>query len=149
MAVLDAGRIVIGGTFHIVPKKDNPQKLAAVPSSRARSPPWCPRQRRRLSDPPGKLHIRRAGVDDLAGGRLAVGGDFSDYGVMARPYLVAMDANTGALDGSFAPAPDHPVLAVEGSTDGTSVFVGGEFIHSAVRPLPHGLPSSTSRPANR
>ena len=148
VAVLDAGRVVIGGTFHVVPKKGNPQKLATVSTSTGAVTALVTPS----ATPASLTRPARAatGVQSLSisEGRLAVGGDFSDYGVISRPYLVAMDANTGALDREFAPAPDQPVLAVEGSTDGTSVYVGGEFMQlggsTATR-----LPSSTSRPANR
>ena len=33
VAVLDTGRIAIGGTFHLIPEKDKPQRLATVATS--------------------------------------------------------------------------------------------------------------------
>ena len=45
---------------------------------------------------------------------------------VARPYLVAFDAATGALNTGFAPQPDDQVRTLVAGADGT-VYVGGDF----------------------
>lgn len=60
------------------------------------------------------------------GSRIYIGGDFQRVGtdcgnaatVVTRPYLVAIDAATGALDPGFAPAPNGLVRALAAAPDG-------------------------------
>lgn len=64
------------------------------------------------------------------GGTVFVGGDFDhaiapDGTQVVRANLMAIDAATGALDTSFAPNPDGVVYAL--ATDGSQLFVGGDF----------------------
>lgn len=60
-------------------------------------------------------------------GRLVVAGWFTDVGGTSRPHMARMLAN-GALDGTFDPAPDAPVLALAIESDG-DILVGGAFSH--------------------
>jgi hypothetical protein len=122
------GLLTFAGNFVIAPEKSAPAGLATIdisnnalarvvnpvanPASLARTPVGSASTIWRL--------IRN-------GGTIAVAGDFSDYGIVSRPRLAAFDLDTKALDLNFNPAPESPVYMVKGSTDGSSVFVGGEF----------------------
>ncbi len=73
-------------------------------------------------------------VDAVAyvGSRVVLAGQFTGVAPHASTswdtsyrYLAAFDAATGALDTSFRPAPDKPVRDL--ITDGSALFVGGEF----------------------
>ncbi len=146
VAVLDTGRVVIGGTFHIVPKKGNPQRLATVSTSTgAVTALVAP-----AATPASLTRTARAttGVQSLAisQGRLAVGGDFSDYGVIARPYLVAMDATTGALDREFSPLPTNRCSQSRARSTAPRSTSGASSCTSAVRPLPRCQARSRDRP---
>jgi hypothetical protein len=63
----------------------------------------------------------------LAGDRLFLGGDFGAYDGVERPYLVAIDLTTGAIDPTFDPRPNKPVYALLPSPDGTKLYIGGLF----------------------
>jgi hypothetical protein len=71
----------------------------------------------------------RVGVRAMAlvGDRLFLGGDFGAYDGVERPYLVAIDLTTGAVDPTFAPRPNKPVHALLPSADGTTLYIGGLF----------------------
>lgn len=99
----------------------------------------------------GKGHLRIAEIDPVTGvavstfkpsldaavftvtptaSNLYVGGDFTTVNSAAHPYLAALDPTSGALNTAFAaPAPDAGVLATALSTDGSKLFVGGNFLH--------------------
>src|SRR3954452_1395793 len=57
--------------------------------------------------------------------RLYIGGNFSTVNGAALRRLAAYNLTTGAIDPTFAPNPDKPVLAIE-STNST-VYVGGSY----------------------
>ena len=64
------------------------------------------------------------------GTTMYVGGTFTQTqeptaSTFARPYLFAFDMTTGAISKTFKPSLDGPVNAL--ATDGTSLFVGGDF----------------------
>jgi len=64
------------------------------------------------------------------GGTVYVGGAFThavapDGSTVSRTNLMAIDASTGELDDSFAPNPNATVFAL--ATDGSQLFVGGDF----------------------
>ena len=71
----------------------------------------------------------------LTGNRLVVGGAFTIVGPSARNHLAALDASTGAVDGSFDPNADAQVDAL--LIDGTRLFVGGGFGFLNGRPHNH------------
>ncbi|MFZ2501763.1 MAG: hypothetical protein WAW88_03680, partial [Nocardioides sp.] len=89
----------------VVPYYETPRSLARTPKTGVS----------------GALALARVG------GTLFVGGDFSDYGTVARARLAAYDLATGALRSDFDPAPDGQVNIVKAAANGQSVFVGGEF----------------------
>lgn len=64
-------------------------------------------------------------------GQLYLGGSFTTVtdsaGTHARSYLARVSATTGTWDGSFGPTLDAAAMTVEPSTDGASVYVGGDF----------------------
>ncbi len=68
------------------------------------------------------------GIETLVrdGTRLLVGGDFSDYGVIGRNYLIAMDAATKAIDLNFDPVLDGPVFIAKPDGSG-NLIIGGDF----------------------
>ncbi len=66
----------------------------------------------------------------VSGGRLYVGGYFGSIsnGISstARKYLARLDPATGAVDG-WAPTPDGRVRSLSPSTDGTRMYLAGDF----------------------
>ncbi len=65
-------------------------------------------------------------------GRLILGGSFTRIRVangteVAQPYLLAIDAETGAFVDDFRPVINDEVLAVEVGYDNGTVFIGGRF----------------------
>lgn len=67
------------------------------------------------------------------GNAIVIGGDFTQIQaatggpILARHNLAAFDATTGAISTTFTPNPSNVVTALEPSTDGTSIYVGGQF----------------------
>jgi PKD repeat protein len=68
------------------------------------------------------------------GNTLVVGGDFTQVQspaagspILARNYVFAMNATTGAISTAFVPALNGAVEALVPSPDGQSVYVGGRF----------------------
>ena len=67
------------------------------------------------------------------GTRLVAGGTFTTVkqtlasATVDRPYLMAFDATTGALDADFLPAVDGEVSALLPGPTSTSVYIGGHF----------------------
>ena len=62
------------------------------------------------------------------GGKLYVGGGFTNVDATARNRLVAFDLGTKVLDPGFVPSITGGTLGVKSlATDGTSIFVGGDF----------------------
>jgi hypothetical protein len=47
----------------------------------------------------------------------------------AQAYIVAFDATTGAITSAFAPKVDGAVTSLVPATDGTSLYLGGNFTH--------------------
>jgi len=80
-------------------------------------------------------HVNDGSVRTIVqvGNRIIAGGNFTSVRnaddpttvSISRSRLFAFDATTGQIDSAFAPAFNGTVTALE--TDGTSVFVGGEF----------------------
>ncbi len=64
------------------------------------------------------------------GNVLYVGGRFTDVspsGGTAQPGLAAFDATTGNVISTFAPAVNGAVYALQASSDGSRLFIGGDF----------------------
>jgi hypothetical protein len=63
----------------------------------------------------------------LSGDMLYAGGSFVTLGGSPRSHLGAVDATTGALSSAWAPAANDIVKAVDMATDGSRVYVAGNF----------------------
>lgn len=129
IALDGASALTIAGGFTLQPERTKPAVLARVDLGTGATTSVVPYAAtpRSLSRAPA-TGASRALTVARAGGDLFVGGDFSDYGVVARSHLAAYDLATGALRRDFDPAPDgENVASVKGSADGTAVFVGGSF----------------------
>ncbi len=63
----------------------------------------------------------------VAGADTYVGGGFSSVNGSDRNRLAALDATTGVLDTAWAPAANGDVIALEASSDGSVIFIGGAF----------------------
>src|SRR5204862_5265269 len=63
----------------------------------------------------------------LSGNTLYAGGSFLTLGGSARSHLGAVDATTGDLSTAWAPAANDIVKAVDIATDGSRVYVAGNF----------------------
>jgi trimeric autotransporter adhesin len=65
----------------------------------------------------------------VSGNALYAGGYFTVFNGTPAPYIVKVDATTGAVDASFAgaPGPDGPINSL--AFTGTSLYVGGLFQH--------------------
>ncbi|MFV0460951.1 MAG: hypothetical protein ACK5MT_19525 [Actinomycetales bacterium] len=128
LAADGAGGLFLGGDFQITPEKANPAILARVDVSTNAVTSVVPYAQtpRSLARQP-QTGTSAALTLERSGGSLFVGGDFSDYGSVARSGLAAYDLATGALRSDFDPAPNGQVMTVKSSADGNSAFVGGEF----------------------
>lgn len=66
----------------------------------------------------------------VAAGSVFLGGTLtsvSDPATTNRTYLAKVNATTGKADQSWSPTPDLRVRALQASSDGTKVYVGGDF----------------------
>ena len=128
LALDGSGGLFLGGAFQITPEKDNPAQLAKVTIATNTTSAVVPY----YATPRSLARTPRSGTSGVLtlvrqGSSLFVGGDFSDYGTVARSGLAAYDLATGALRSDFDPAPDGQVNTVKSSANGQAVFVGGEF----------------------
>ena len=123
----DGATIYVGGSFTINPRSAKPPSLAAVDvaTNTAREVVHLAATPRSLARPA----LVKTAVHTLVknGAELFVGGDFSDYGTISRPYLFSFDGATGAIGPAFEPRPNNAVFTVAPSLDGTAVFAGGQF----------------------
>jgi hypothetical protein len=71
--------------------------------------------------------ITRVGDRIIAGGRFSKVREAGSSTVLTRKNLFAFDADTGAIDRSFNPAPAGGVNALVPAPGGAAVFVGGQF----------------------
>ena len=77
-----------------------------------------------------------------AGSRIYLAGDFKTLTdgrgtTVARAGLAALDAATGAPIRSWSPSADDLVRAIEPSSDGTRIFIGGDFDRIDGQPRKH------------
>ncbi len=118
----DGQNIYIGGDFGYQNQNNQTPiyKMAQIAvSTGATNFAWQPPVYSGAND----LRINEIVVD---GGRVLVAGTFAQYGGVERPYLVAIDATTGALDTAFNPQPNNWVQAIWPTADGR-LFIGGRF----------------------
>ncbi len=124
------GSLLLGGTFVVSPEKTQPAQLARLTQAGAIT--------QLTTGPQLPQSLTRPAVDTVNGRRilalergqgsdLLVAGDFSDYGLVARRNLAAMDLATGALVREFDPSPDGLVSTIEKSADGSTIWIGGDF----------------------
>jgi hypothetical protein len=72
--------------------------------------------------------ITRVGNRVIAGGRFSKVREAGSSAVLTRKNLFAFDADTGAIDRSFNPAPEGGgINALVAAPGGNAVFVGGQF----------------------
>jgi hypothetical protein len=124
------GNVYLAGDFQLSPAKTAPGVIARLPIKghgvRAAVPfEAVPASMTRSAQAGG-------GVFALAAGpraQLLVAGDFSDYGLVARRHLAAVNADTGALDRRFRPKVDGPIYTLKSSPTGSALFLGGAFRH--------------------
>ena len=122
------GALYLAGDFQESPEKTAPGIVAKVPLVSGVVRHAIP-----FEAAPASLtrHSRDGGgVFALAvgpAGRVLVGGDFSDYGLVQRRHLAAFDVDTGALDRAFHPTVDGPVYTLRASPSGSALFLGGAF----------------------
>lgn len=115
---VSAGVLYLGGNFTQVDGV-NRRKLAAVDISSGSVTPWQP--------------TMDGQVDQVTvvGGSVYASGAFANVTVggttYPQPFVARFDATSGAFDQSWRPAPDGRVRTVLGSTDGSHVYLGGDF----------------------
>jgi len=63
----------------------------------------------------------------VSGTTLYVGGDFDELGGEDYPYLGAVDLSTGEV-AAFGPKPDDSVYSLALSSDGETIYAGGNFL---------------------
>jgi hypothetical protein len=124
--VIQNGVIYIGGRFTAVRPAGSSSgsvtrnHVAAFSQATGQLLPWDPNAN-------GTVQALAAG-----GGRVYLGGSFSNVGGTSRTRLAAVDATTGAVVPGFNPRPDAAVnsLAVSGST----LYAGGSFLNVSGTP---------------
>ncbi len=113
-ASLDGTAIYVGGWFAQLGGA-NRSRLAEVDATTGAVLPWAPRTDNKVQTiavTPTKIYL---------------GGTFTTVNGQPRSLLAAVDA-AGVLDPTWQPVADTRVLVVTPSPDGTSIFVGGEFL---------------------
>jgi hypothetical protein len=70
--------------------------------------------------------IAETGQTVVLGGSFTSARDAGTTSTIQRPYLLAFDKTTGAIDPSFAPDLNGPVNAIAAGPAG-SIYVGGTF----------------------
>ncbi len=134
IALDGAGGAYIGGNFVFTPEKTVPRTLARLDLTTLTATAVVPAASLPLSLSRPAVELGSVRTLALAGSTLLVGGDFSDYGTISRPYLASWDKTTGALDLAFDAQLNAAVRALDGAADGTAVFVGGDFTTAAGAP---------------
>ena len=121
----DGSRIYVGGNFRSISGVKGLGRLAAIDAATgAVDPAWKPQA--------------DSVVRTLAtlGGRVYFGGDFLTVNGQARKRLAAVDAISGELDPDWHPVANGRVRTLLPSSDGKSVYAGGDFtdINGRTRP---------------
>ncbi len=122
------GSLILAGDFQDSPVKTAPGVLAQIPLNSAavrHAVPFeaAPASMSRPSRDGGGVYALATGLS----GRVLVGGDFSDYGLVTRRHLAAFNADTGALDRTFRPRVDGPIYTLKSTPSGQALFLGGAF----------------------
>jgi hypothetical protein len=113
----DGSKVYLGGGFTAVGGQARHGIAAVTPDTGAVIGSWTTTTSNNL--------VRALAAD--SGDRLYVGGSFGRIGGKARPRLAALSQSTGAVDTTFAPAPNGTVRALSLSEDETKVYAGGGF----------------------
>jgi fibronectin type III domain protein/putative pyrroloquinoline-quinone binding quinoprotein len=117
---VSSGTLYIGGGFSKVNGQTHTKLAALDPATGALSPTWRP-------------SVNGGSVDAMAaaGGSVFVAGNFSGItdaaGPHPRPYVAKLEGSTGALDPGWNATPDARTRALVASTDGSRLFLGGDF----------------------
>lgn len=120
LATDGAGTVFVGGTFGTM-NGVRRNGLAALDATTGALRPW------------DATIVAPGQVDDLAyvGGAVYAGGNFSavsDGSASSGAFLAKLDAQSGALDPGWAPAPNDRVRAIDVAADGSGrIFIGGDF----------------------
>jgi hypothetical protein len=122
----DGSRIYVGGDFRSVSGVTGLGRLAAIDaSSGAVDETWKPQA--------------DAAVRALAtvGERVYIGGDFLTVDGQSRQRLAAVGGPSGTLDPEWRPASNGKVRTLLPSSDGSSIYVGGDFTEINARGRPY------------
>lgn len=112
-AAIDASDLVVGGDFLTIGATGR-ERVARITAAGAVTG----------FDPDANGSVLALAVD---GGDTYIGGAFNSVNGVDRARLAAVDATTGVLDMNWAPAANDDVIALEVSSDGSVIFIGGAF----------------------
>ena len=117
LAVLDSGRVILGGRFTSIGSFPRSNVGAILPTGKADSA-FAPTTN-------GTVYAVAASED---GSRIFIGGTFTEVNGVARQNLAALDAVTGALitDWQADTAGDVPIVRTL-AVSGNRLYVGGKF----------------------
>lgn len=127
--VNDSTAIYIGGDFDYV--GPNTGLTSTLNVSSGRTPAAFPYIDHYLADGVSKGQIYTA-ISDGQGGWF-VGGDFEIVDDESRAYLLHINERN-AIDKTFSFQPNAPVRALALSSDGSTLYVGGEFTNISANP---------------
>ncbi len=111
----DGSVIYVGGLFTKVAGAER-DKAAAVTASTGTLTSWAPAADNKV------LAIA------VTSTRVYLGGTFTEVDGVPRASLAAVDTGAGTLDAAWHPAADDRVMALHTSTDGQTVYAGGDFV---------------------
>ena len=119
----DSTRVFVGGRFGLFSTGESRHRLAALDSTSGTVlPTWHQTQ---AADAIVSINALVVSKDKRT---VFVGGDFSQFGGVARTNIAAVDAVTGAVS-PWNPSVDGVVRAMALSPDGTTLYIGGDFIN--------------------
>ena len=111
---LDGTTMYAGGLFGNVGGQPR-NRLAAIDTETGNATSWNP-------DAGGQVLAL-----GMSGGSVFAGGFFNSFAAAPRSNIAAIDTSTGAATSWNPGAPGGTVLALAISTDGTTLYVGGDF----------------------